>query len=107
VHFAGDGWTARQIVPFGCGNERRASREDRVRRDFGERTTVALDLLELTELAWHDCHGEVTPPDEVIADILTCANGDMATLIRAARLAVEGFRDVRIRATDVGRGGDA
>jgi uncharacterized protein with von Willebrand factor type A (vWA) domain len=87
--------------------ERRASREARVREDFGERATVALDLLELTELAWHDCYGEVTPPDEVIADILTCANGDMATLVTAARLAVEDFRDLRIWATDVARGSDA
>jgi len=31
-----------------------------------------LDLLELTEYAWHDCHGEVTPSDEVILNILIC-----------------------------------
>ncbi len=81
---------------------RRASRVARVSEDFpGKAANVVLDLLELTELAWHDCYGDVTPPDEVIADILTCANGDLATLIQAAKVAVEDTRDLTLWAEQV------
>ena len=47
--------------------ERRKLRWDRAAAAFGEDTTpIALDLLELTELAWHDCYGEVTPSEDII-----------------------------------------
>jgi hypothetical protein len=62
---------------------------------------AALDLLELTELAWHDCYGEVTPPDDVIADILVCSKGTLAGLASAARLAVQDARDLRVQADHV------
>lgn len=78
--------------------DRRAERERRARESFGEDAGVALDLLELTEFAWHDCYGEVTPPDQVIDDIFDVAQGTLAELVRAARLAVEDFRDLRLRA---------
>lgn len=68
------------------------------REIFGEDAGVALDLLELTELAWHDCYGEVTPPDQVIDDIFAVAQGTLAGLVRAARLAIEDFRDLRMKA---------
>ena len=48
--------------------------------------SVSWTLLELTEYAWHGCYGEVTPPDEVILDILTCSEGGLAPMLRAARL---------------------
>src|ERR1700722_12165272 len=32
--------------------------------------TPGLDLLELTEYAWHDCCEEIAPPDQVIRNIL-------------------------------------
>jgi hypothetical protein len=55
---------------------RRLVRTPQVTAVFGEgQAAVALDLLELTEYAWHDCHGEVTPPDEVIDDILVVSCG--------------------------------
>jgi hypothetical protein len=50
-----------------------------------EQVPAALDLLELTELAWHDCYGEITPSDEVIDDILACSRGDLARMARVAR----------------------
>jgi hypothetical protein len=57
---------------------RRASREAIVVKSFGsDRSSAALDLLEFVELAWHDCSGEITPPDEVIDDILVVAGGDL------------------------------
>ena len=81
---------------------RRAAREALVVTGFGsDRSAAALDLLELVELAWHDCFGEITPPDEVIDDILVVAGGDLASLVRAARLAVEDWRDLRVAADRV------
>jgi hypothetical protein len=35
--------------------ERREAREARAREIFGSDASAALDLFELTELAWHDC----------------------------------------------------
>jgi hypothetical protein len=63
-----------------------------------------LDVLELTELAWHDCYGEVTPPDEVMADIFAVGRGSVSQFVRAARLAVEDYRDLRLQAGGVGDG---
>jgi hypothetical protein len=57
---------------------------------------VGFDLLELTEYAWHDCYEEITPADEVIINILTCSRGNLATMIRAARLAVTDSRDLQV-----------
>ena len=76
---------------------RRAERQPRVEALFGERAApAALDVLELTEFAWHDCYGEITPGDDVIDDILACSRGDLGELARAARLAVEDRRDLAL-----------
>ncbi len=64
---------------------------------------AALDLLELLELAWHDSYGEVTPPDDVIDDILVLSEGSLAGLIAAAHLAVTDWRDARIAADGLRR----
>jgi hypothetical protein len=77
---------------------RRAERERRASEVFGSDAGAALDVLELTEFAWHDCYGEVTPPDQVIDDIFVVADGTLAGLVRAARLAIEDFRDLRLAA---------
>jgi len=71
---------------------------------YADRTDRALDLLELLELAWHDTYGEVTPPEEVIDDILLLSEGNLRLLIRWARLAVTDWRDVRL-AADAARNG--
>lgn len=55
---------------------------------------AGLDLLELAEYAWHDCYGDITPPDDVILNILTCSQGDLGTMIRAVRVAVRDDRDL-------------
>ena len=69
---------------------------------FGEEpASAALDLLELVELAWHDCYGEITPSDQVIEDILLLSNGSLGQLIEAARLAVADWRDLRVAAQAV------
>lgn len=55
-----------------------------------------IEVLVLTELAWHDCYGESSPPPEVMEDILTVAGGDLGRLIRAAHMAVIDRRDLRV-----------
>jgi hypothetical protein len=59
---------------------------------------AALDLLELVDMAWHDCYGEITPPDEVVSDMLLLSEGSIAKLIEAARLGVMDKRDLRLAA---------
>ena len=75
---------------------RRLERQPRVDAAVGKDTAAVLDLLELTEFAWHDCYGEISPPDDVVDDILVCAEGDLAKLMKAARLAVEDKRDLKM-----------
>ncbi len=76
--------------------DRRAARRERVMALFGDRTNAALDLLELVELAWHDCYDEITPSEEIIDDVLFLSEGDLGKLITYARLAVTDWRDVKM-----------
>lgn len=79
--------------------DRRKDRTHRVLAAFGEeRAPIALDLLELTELAWHDCYGEVTPSDDMIDDMLLLSEGSIERLIQVARLAVTDWRDLNVAA---------
>ena len=68
---------------------------------FADRTDRALDLLELLEMAWHDVYGEISPPEDVVDDILLLSEGNLRLLIRWARLAVTDWRDLRLTADDV------
>lgn len=80
--------------------DRRREREGRVVAVFGEYGAArALDLLELVELAWHDCYGDVTPPEEIIDDMLLLSNGSIEGLIDAERLAVTDWRDLKVAAS--------
>ncbi len=68
---------------------------------FGEdRAPLALDLLELTELAWHDCYGEITPSEDVIDDMLLLSEGTIEGLIQAALLGVADWRDLKVAAEE-------
>ena len=79
--------------------DRRRDRRARVAEAFApELVERALDLLELMELAWHDCYGEVTPPEPVVDDVLVLGDGSLADLVGAARLAVIDWRDTRLAA---------
>ena len=81
--------------------ERRAERREACVTTFDERRAeVALDLLEVLEFGWHDCYQEVTPPREVIDDILICSEGSLDKMIRAVRLALSDWRDLRMWADD-------
>ena len=81
--------------------ERRKERVSQFVEVFGKsQAPLALDLLEITELAWHDCYGEVTPPRSVIEDMLTVSGGTIAGLIQAALLAVTDWRDLSVAAEE-------
>jgi hypothetical protein len=78
--------------------KRRAERRTKVAVMFADRTDRALDLIELLEMAWHDNYQEITPPENVIDDILLLSEGNLRLLIRWARLAVADPRDLRVAA---------
>jgi len=81
--------------------ERRKDRRHRAVAAFGEDgAPIALDLLELTELAWHDCYGEVTPPEELIEDMFLLSEGSLERLIQVARLGVADWRDLKVAAEE-------
>ncbi len=70
----------------------------RARAEFGADAEAVLDVLELTEFAWHDCYSEASPSDRIIDDVFVVATGTLAGFVRAARLAVEDYRDLRLQA---------
>ncbi|SBT40910.1 hypothetical protein [Micromonospora narathiwatensis] len=81
--------------------QRRQERKPRIEVLFASREVeAALDLLHLTDMAWHDCYGlrELEIPPQVLDDVLLLAHGNLAMLIRVAREAVLDFRDVRVAA---------
>jgi hypothetical protein len=79
--------------------DRRKARQARVELLFGPRVAPsALDLLEIVELAWHDCYREITPPEDIIDDLLLLSRGQLDRLVSACRLAVTDWRDVKVAA---------
>lgn len=79
--------------------QRRRDREPRVEAVFGrERSGAELDLVELVELAWHDCYGEISPSEDQVDDMLLLSAGEIDKLIGAARLAVIDPRDLTVAA---------
>ena len=64
---------------------RRDNRRQRVEAVFDKsEAEAALDLLELTDFAWHDCYGELYAPDDIIEDVLLCSEANLGQLIRQA-----------------------
>ncbi len=84
--------------------ERRKERTPQFLATFGpDLAPVALDLLDVTELAWHDCYGEVSPPQGVVDDMLTVSGATIDGLVKAALLAVTDSRDLRLTAESLCR----
>jgi hypothetical protein len=84
--------------------ERFAAIRPRIIQLFGDnaRTITPVEqVLTLMEMAWHDCYGEIAPPDDVLADVLDCSGGTLEGLIDAAHLAVIDSRDLAVRASSV------
>lgn len=81
--------------------QRRRERHDRAVSVFGaDEAGVALDLLEIVELAWHDCHGQVSPPEDVVDDMFFLSDGGIDELVRVARLALADRRDLKVTADE-------
>ena len=79
--------------------ERRAARTSRVAAVFDPGSVEAvLDLFETMEIAWHDLYGEITPPESVVDDALVVSGGNLAALIKAVRLGLADWRDLRVAA---------
>ena len=81
--------------------QRRRERKSRVEVLFaGKQVEAVLDLMNLMDMAWHDCYGprEFEVPPAVLDDVLLLADGDLAVLIEVAHAAVIDFRDVRVAA---------
>lgn len=68
---------------------------------FGASAEAALDLLEVTDFAWHDCYGDASLPSQVMNDILVCSEGRLDQLAHAARVAVVDSRDLRMWAQNL------
>jgi uncharacterized tellurite resistance protein B-like protein len=86
--------------------ERFDERKPRVVARFGtddETLRAVAQLFELMEMAWHDCYGEVSPPEEIVDNVLLCSGGRLLGLIAAARLAVIDRRDLDVWASDLRR----
>jgi hypothetical protein len=67
--------------------------------DDADTLRAVSDVFALMEMAWHDCHGEITPPESVIEDVLLCSEGSLRGLIGAAHLAVIDSRDLSVWAS--------
>lgn len=79
--------------------QRMSDRRDRIAAVFGEsQRPVVVDVLTLLELAWHDCYGGITPPENIIDDLLLLSEGDIGQLVSACRLATQDWRDVVVAA---------
>ena len=84
--------------------ERFEERKPRVIAVFGDDETTlhaVSRVLELMEMAWHDCYEEITPPDEVVDNLLLCSGGTLGGLIHAAHLAVIDSRDLAVWASEI------
>lgn len=82
--------------------ERFEERKPRVVAVFGDDDATirgVARVFELMELAWHDCYSEVTPPEEVVDNVLLCSGGTLSGLIDAAHLAVIDSRDLSVWAS--------
>ena len=71
--------------------------------DVGTMQTVS-HVLDLMEMAWHDCYAEITPPEQVVDNVLLCSGGTLGGLIKAAHLAVIDSRDLSVWASDIRSG---
>lgn len=76
---------------------RREAARGRASIEYGPQAESALDVLDLLELAWHDCYG-TAPPAQVVEDVWRVGDGDLAAFASAARLAVVDWRDLQVAA---------
>jgi hypothetical protein len=81
--------------------QRREERRQSIEATFpSNHVEAALDLLHLTDMAWHDCYGpeDLALPDHIVEDVLLLADGGLVALVSIAHQAVIDFRDVQVAA---------
>ena len=82
--------------------QRRIERQGRVKQYFPEsEVDPVLDLLEVLEVAWHDCYGDISPSEEIVDDVLLLSRGNLVGLIRSVLLAITDWRDLKMAAADL------
>ena len=84
--------------------ERWEQRKPRVIAVFGgdgDTLRAVAQVFELMELAWHDCYGELSPPEQVVDDVLVCSGATLRGLVAAAHLAVIDSRDLAVLAAEL------
>ncbi len=75
---------------------------ERYEAEFSEiDVEAALDLLEVFEIASHDCYRDVTPPESIVDDVLVLSDGTIAGLVRSVHLALADWRDVKLNAMKI------
>lgn len=88
-------------MPLGRADRRR-QREPRVKAVFKDRHVhAALDLLELLELAWHDCYRDISPRRRSSTTCSCFSEGSLDKLLAAAKLAVTDWRDLKVSAAEI------
>jgi hypothetical protein len=98
------GWHAPAVaVGRAARFEERKPRVIAVFGEDGETLRIVDRVLELMEMAWHDCYGQVTPSENVVDDVLLCSGGTLDGLITAAHLAVVDSRDLSMWASVIRR----
>jgi hypothetical protein len=55
-------------------------------------------LLEIVELAWHDCYGDISPSEQQVDDMLLLSGASLEGLVAAAHLALTDWRDLAMAA---------
>jgi hypothetical protein len=80
---------------------RRDQREPRAAELFGLQSRAVLDILEVTDWAWHAVYGDDCASERVVTDMFACAEGDLAMFAHAAREAVYDYRNVHVWADQV------
>jgi hypothetical protein len=84
--------------------ERFEERRPRITRVFGddvETMRTVRRVFELFEMSWHDCYGEITPPEHVVDEVLLCSRGTIDGLVAAAHQAVIDRRDLHVWASAI------
>ena len=78
--------------------DRAARRQPKVEARFPGAIGTATEILTLVDRAWHDAYDEVGLPDDVVDQILACAQGDLGRLVHFGLLAVDDRQHLAVAA---------
>jgi hypothetical protein len=92
-----------RAMPVGRA-ERWEPREPRVIAVFGsdaDTLRAVGQVFELMELAWHDCYGDVSPPEHVVVDVLVCSGATASRPRRGSPPGGDRLRDLAVLAAEL------